>query len=137
MNFRTATGNGGRRGTTCRSRSEVLSTWLQCHSIWPTDMRPHRRVVVGDNASIRARIESRTAGSWRVTIGSSPCLLLLPQLAADPHQDLEVSPLRRRVRFLVVVGLEHEVAGGEQDSSHLGVLLHLLVHRGNDQAVVL
>jgi len=47
MNFSIATGNGGRRSGTWISPREVLSTWLQCQSIWSTDILSHPRARRG------------------------------------------------------------------------------------------
>jgi hypothetical protein len=56
---------------------------------------------------------------------TSPATTSRAQLRVDVHEDVVVAPGIRRVGFLVMIGLQLQVAGREQDALHLGILPHV------------
>src|SRR5260370_29772384 len=59
------------------------------------------------------------------------------ELASDIHPHVVVAPFGGRILFLEMIGAQDQVARGKQPLSYLGILLHLGVHRGDNQFVML
>ena len=63
--------------------------------------------------------------------------LVISQTRTDLHEYLEISPLGRSTGFAVMIGSEYQIAGGQQDSLDIFILLDLYSRRFHDQAVML
>src|SRR6266704_6545936 len=59
------------------------------------------------------------------------------ELASDFHPNLVVAPFSGRILFLEMIWAQDQIAGGEQNFLHFGILLDLGMHGRDNQFVVL